>query len=116
MYLFTVVLHVMLSVFLVLIILLQPGKGGDIGAAFGGGGGGSTMFGPRGPANLLSRATTLVAVLFMFTSVTLALYSNKKMLSNSNVGDELIRLAEEGDELGLGPENTDEVDAPEDAQ
>jgi preprotein translocase subunit SecG len=105
MYLFVVVLHVILCVFLVLIILLQPGKGGDVGSAFGGGMSGGNMFGPRGPANLLSRATTAVAVLFMFTSITLALYSNKKMLSNSNVGDEILRLNEEGDEVdteGLG--------------
>ena len=97
MYLFVVALHVMLCVFLVLIIILQPGKGGDVGAAFGGGssGGSSTMFGPRGPTSLLQRATTVVAVLFMATSLTLAIYSNKSILSDSNVEDELDRLAEE---------------------
>ena len=66
---FFVALHVLLCVLLVLIILLQPGKGGDVGAAFGGGGGG-TMFGPRGPAGLLARATTFVAIGFMVTSIT----------------------------------------------
>ena len=76
-YLFTVGLHVLLCIFLVLIILLQPGKGGDVGAAFGGGGGGAQMFGPRGPASYLQRATTGVAILFMVTSVTLALFSTK---------------------------------------
>lgn len=105
MYLFTVVLHVMLCVFLVLIILLQPGKGGDVGSAFGGGMGGGNMFGPRGPANLLSRATTLVAVLFMVTSITLALYSNKKMMSNSNVGEELERLSTDGSPLPADEED-----------
>lgn len=73
MYIFLVVLHVILCILLVLIILLQPGKGGDVGAAFGGGGGGGGMFGPRGPATLLSRATTGVAVTFMVTSILLAL-------------------------------------------
>jgi len=74
MYIFLVVLHVILCILLVLIILLQPGKGGDVGAAFGGGGGGGGgMFGPRGPATLLSRATTGVAVTFMLTSILLAL-------------------------------------------
>jgi preprotein translocase subunit SecG len=95
MYLFVVALHVVLCVFLILIIILQPGKGGDVGAAFGGGGGTSTVFGPRGPTGLLQRATTIVAVLFMGTSITLALYSNQKMLSNSNVGDELLRMQEQ---------------------
>ena len=51
--LFVVSLHIILCIAMILIILLQPGKGGDVGAAFGGGGGG-TMFGPRGPASLLS--------------------------------------------------------------
>lgn len=95
MYLFVVALHVVLCVFLVLIIILQPGKGGDVGAAFGGSSGSSTMFGPRGPTSLLQRATTVVAVLFMATSLTLAIYSNKSILSDSNVEDELDRIAEE---------------------
>ncbi len=93
---FVVALHVVLCLFLILIIILQPGKGGDVGAAFGGGGG-STVFGPRGPTGLLQRATTVVAVLFMATSVTLALYSNQGMRSNANVEDELERLQQELD-------------------
>ena len=95
MYLFVVALHVVLCVFLVLIIILQPGKGGDVGAAFGGGGGSSAVFGPRGPAGLLARATTAVAVLFMVTSISLAWFSSKANLSNANVGDELRRIQEE---------------------
>lgn len=94
MYMFVVALHIVLCLFLILIIILQPGKGGDVGAAFGGAGG-STMFGPRGPTGLLQRATTLIAVLFMATSITLALYSNQRMLSDSNVEEELRRLQEE---------------------
>jgi len=95
MYLFTVALHVILCLVLVLIILLQPGKGGDVGAAFGGGGGSNTLFGPRGPANLLSRATTGAFAMFMVTSVVLALYSNKRLLANANIDDELERLETE---------------------
>jgi preprotein translocase subunit SecG len=85
MYLFVVALHVVLSVLLILVIILQPGKGGDVGAAFGGGGG-SSLFGPRGPTNVLSQATTAVAVGFMCTSITLAYYSNQSLLNN-NSGD-----------------------------
>ncbi len=93
MYLFVVSLHVLLCFMLILIILLQPGKG-DVGAAFGGGASAS-VFGPRGPANLLSRATTIGAVLFMCTSITLALYSNRQIMADGNIGDELQRLQNE---------------------
>lgn len=88
MYLFVVALHVLLCVFMVLIILIQPSKG-EVGVSFGGGGGPGGVFGPRGPASILQRATTVVAIMFMGTSVTLALYSNQKMLSSdSGRGDE----------------------------
>ena len=83
--LFVVSLHIVLCIAMILIILLQPGKGGDVGAAFGGGGGG-TMFGPRGPASLLSKATTGAAVLFMFTSMTLAWFAIQNNKGRS--GDE----------------------------
>lgn len=76
---FITVLHLLLCVILILVILLQPGKGGDVAAAFGaGGGGGNNLFGSAGPASLLSRATTVVAVLFMITSVTLAVNSQDR--------------------------------------
>lgn len=101
---FVVTLHVFLSLALILIIILQPGKGGDVGAAFGGGGGGSNLFGPRGPASLLARATTAVAVMFMVTSITLAWYSDKSKLQNANVDDELIRLQQEAKAAKEAPE------------
>ena len=102
MYPFFVALHVCLCLFLVAIVLLQPGKGGDVGAAFGGGSS-SSLFGPRGPAGLLQRATTIVAVMFMGTSVTLALYSNRAVLSDANVEDELQRLQQLEQEQGEAP-------------
>lgn len=115
MYLTLISLHVVLCVLLVLIIILQPGKGGDVGAAFGGGGGGSQMFGPRGPTNLLQRATTVVAVLFMVTSMSLAWYSNKSVLSDSNVEDELLRLQEEQRAENKGADTPDAVEEAEPA-
>ncbi len=87
MYLAVVALHIILCVVLVFVILLQPGKNGDVGASFGGSGG--NIFGPRGPTSLLARVTTIVAVMFMVTSVTLAWFSNKDILANSNVMDEI---------------------------
>lgn len=107
MYLFVVALHVMLCLFLILIIILQPGKGGDVGAAFGGGGGSSTVFGPRGPTGILQRATTIVAVMFMGTSITLALYSNQSMMQDANIDDEVLRLQQ--DKLKAIPPEAKEV-------
>ena len=73
MFAFIVTLHVLVSVFLIFVILLQPGKG-DAMAAFSGGGGGSsnTVFGGRGSVTFLSKVTTVCAIIFMITSLTLA--------------------------------------------
>lgn len=65
-----VVLHYFICIFLIVVILLQAGKGADIGAAFGGAS--QTVFGGRGPATFLSKMTTVVAILFLIISVTLA--------------------------------------------
>ncbi|MCO4746294.1 MAG: preprotein translocase subunit SecG [Proteobacteria bacterium] len=114
-YLFVVSVHIILCILLVLVILLQPGKGGDVGAAFGGGGGGGgQVFGPRGPAGLLARATTGVAVAFMVTSITLSLYSNKSLRNDVNLDDELERIQQERASEEEGSEAASETeDAPE---
>jgi len=69
-YYVTIVLHVVACLFLIGVVLLQQGKGQDLASAFGGGGT-QTAFGPRGSANVLSRATTILAGLFMVTSLAL---------------------------------------------
>lgn len=61
--------HIMVCLFLVGLVLLQHGKGADIGATFGGG---NTVFGSEGPVPMLNKITTAVAIVFMITSVTLA--------------------------------------------
>jgi len=63
--------HVIACLFLIAIVLLQQGKGQDLASAFGGGGS-QTAFGPRGSATVLSRATTILAALFMITSLSLS--------------------------------------------
>lgn len=93
MQLFLNIFHVSLSIALILIILLQPGK--DQGAVFGGGGGGNKMYAPRGQNSVLSRATTLVAVMFMFTSISLAYYSTERARDGSNIEDVLLNMEEE---------------------
>ena len=70
--LFVTVLHVLVCVFLIVVVLLQRGKGAEVGAMFGGGGAG-TMFGARGAGNLLTRLTTISATIFMLTSLYLAI-------------------------------------------
>jgi preprotein translocase subunit SecG len=66
------VLHILACLFLITVVLLQQGKGQDLASAFGGGGS-QTAFGPRGSANVLSRATTILAGLFMVTSLALSM-------------------------------------------
>jgi len=70
------IVHVIVCVFLVIVVLLQSGKAADLAGAFGGMGS-QTVFGPRGSATALSRATTLAAGLFMVTSLTLAILSSR---------------------------------------
>jgi preprotein translocase subunit SecG len=72
-YIFLVILHVAVCFVLMGVILLQSGQAADIAGAFGGSGS-QTAFGPRGAATFLSRATTWCAVMFMFTSMALAVH------------------------------------------
>ena len=76
MHIFMVSLHVLVSLILISIVLLQKGKGADIGAAFGGAS--QTVFGPRGSQSVLSKLTTSAAVIFMITSLSLAFTAAKK--------------------------------------
>src|SRR5215472_10321346 len=71
-YYLVLVLHVAACLFLIAVVLLQQGKGQDLASAFGGGGT-QTAFGPRGSANVLSRATTVLAGVFMLTSLALSM-------------------------------------------
>ena len=68
-------LHLFVCVFLILVVLLQTGKGADVAAAFGGTS--QTAFGARGATTLLSKLTTGSAIVFMITSFALAMMANK---------------------------------------
>jgi len=70
-------IHVIVCLLLILIVLLQSGKSADLAGAFGGGGS-QTAFGARGTATFLSKLTTIAAVIFMLTSLTLSVYSSRK--------------------------------------
>ncbi len=77
--LFTII-HITVCLFLIGIVLLQHGKGADIGATFGGSS--QSLFGTEGPLPLLNKITTAAAVIFMVTSVTLAYYSANSSTSS----------------------------------
>jgi preprotein translocase subunit SecG len=72
MFAFIITVHVVVSIFLIFVILLQPGKGDAMAAFAGGGGGANTVFGGRGSVTFLSKVTTVCAIIFMLTSLTLA--------------------------------------------
>jgi len=77
--------HVIIAILIVALILIQKGKGADMGSAFGAGASG-TIFGSKGSANFLSRATAILATLFFITSLTLA-YLNKGTVKVDSVLD-----------------------------
>src|SRR3990170_7739978 len=68
-------LHIVVSLILLLVVLLQSGRAADLAGAFGGAGS-QTAFGPRGAATFLSKATTFLAIVFMFTSLALAIFAS----------------------------------------
>ncbi len=70
------VAHIAVCLFLVIIVLLQHGKGADAGATFGGGGSSQSLLGTEGAVPLLNKITTFAAIVFMVTSVSLAYLSS----------------------------------------
>ena len=80
MYTATVILHLIVCFLMIAAILLQAGKGAEIGAAFGGSS--QTVFGSRGPGTFLSKVTVAAAVIFMLTSLGLALLSKQENVAS----------------------------------
>ncbi|MCS6897252.1 MAG: preprotein translocase subunit SecG [Nitrospira sp.] len=80
-YTLIVILHVFISFLMIGAILLQSGKGAEIGAAFGGSS--QTVFGSRGPANFLSKLTVVVAAVFMLTSLSLAILAKERNFAST---------------------------------
>ena len=78
-----IVLHVLVGLFLIAVVLLQTGKAGNIADVFGGGGS-MAAFGARGAATVLSRVTTVAAILFMLTSLSLSIFKTRESSLMSN--------------------------------
>jgi preprotein translocase subunit SecG len=87
------VIHILSAAFIVVLVLIQRGKGADAGAGFGAGASG-TVFGARGATTALSRATAILAVVFMVTSLTLA-YMGTRGAAQATPDTVLDRLAEQ---------------------
>ncbi|HET6370929.1 MAG TPA: preprotein translocase subunit SecG [Nitrospiria bacterium] len=93
-YVLLVIFHLIVSAVLVSVVLLQSGKGAEMGAAFGGSS--QTLFGGRGAATFLSKVTVGSAVLFMLTSLSLSVLSRERsVLTSSSVMDSGKKAAEE---------------------
>jgi len=91
MYLVLSIFHLLVTLGLILVVLLQSGKGADIGAAFGGGSS-QTVFGGRGAATFLSKVTSALAILFMLTSLSLTILASHRR-GASVVGEDRPRPA-----------------------
>jgi len=77
-------LHVVICFFLIIVVLLQSGKAADLAGAFGGMGS-QTVFGPRGTATVLSKATTIAASVFMITALVLSILAQRTSPSSGSV-------------------------------
>ena len=80
-------LHILVAIFLILVVLLQTGKGAEMGAAFGGAS--QTVFGSGGPAGFMAKLTTAAAVVFMLTSLSLAYLSSTNRFSGAALPEEM---------------------------
>ena len=101
------VIHIASCVLIVLLVLLQHGKGADVGATFGGGS--NTVFGASGADNLLTRTTTIIAAVFMLTSVFLSVGANKAFRTNDGA---LFQSAPAGGTAPVTPVTSSELPAP----
>ena len=105
------VLHVVLSLGIITLVLLQKGAGASAGAAFGGGGGGAgSVFGATGSANFLSKTTAIFAVCFFINSLVLAYLAANREIQSESVIDTLIE--QPATELSVPAPSDAAIDVP----
>ena len=111
------VLHVVLSLGIITLVLLQKGAGASAGAAFGGGGGGGagSVFGASGSANFLSKTTAIFAIGFFVNSLVLAYLAANREIQSESVLDALIAPSTEitTEEAPMADSSRVDVPAPE---
>lgn len=90
---FIAVIHVLTSLFIIAVVLLQSGKGAEMGATFGSGGGSQSVFGAGGGGNFMTKVTTAAAIVFMLTSLTLAYLSGHMPASSIMSGKQVPKAA-----------------------
>jgi preprotein translocase subunit SecG len=113
------VLHVIACIFLIAVVLLQRGKGAQIGAVFGGGAS-STLFGSRGAGSFLSKLTAGAATVFMLTSLSLSYFgitgASERLFDKGNPSEESAEPdASKFEEVGEAPAEEPNVEAEEPA-
>jgi len=115
MIIFFQIIHVVVCLLLVLIVLLQSGKGADLAGAFGGGGS-QTAFGARGTATFLSKLTTGAAVIFMLTSFTLSLLTSqnesRSIMQDAPTTSTQQSSPSENPTAGEVPQSSESISAP----
>ena len=102
-YIAVLLVHILVCVFLIIVVLLQSGKAADLAGAFGGMGS-QTVFGPRGSATVLSKATTIAAALFMVTSLTLSILSTRSGKVAPSIFQKVVPVTQQKD--GTAPSGT----------
>jgi preprotein translocase subunit SecG len=111
-----VIIYVLVCIFLILVVLLQQGKGADLAGAFGGGGS-QTSFGPRSASNIMHRMTTVSFVLFVILSLSLAILSGKQrgsVMDSVETPPAAVEETQEATEVepGMAPATDDPAEPP----
>ncbi|MBK7646460.1 MAG: preprotein translocase subunit SecG [Betaproteobacteria bacterium] len=104
--------HIIVAISIIGLVLMQHGKGADMGAAFGSGASGS-LFGATGSANFLSRATGVLAAVFFATSLTLAYVASSKPKTTGSVMQEPLQSQPVSQPALVGGESSGAVAAPD---
>jgi len=107
--------HIVVSVLLIISVLLQSGKGADIGAVFGGAGS-QALFGSAGPADFLNKATRVLVIVFMLTSLTLGYFAFEKptqsIMDTTKMTDTTVPAAPAQDTQSAAPADAPAAPAP----
>jgi preprotein translocase subunit SecG len=108
---FLLFIHIVVCLLLIIVVLLQSGKSADLAGAFGGQGSQSS-FGPRGAATLLSKMTTILAVMFMVLTLLLMIYSSRRSSAQSVLDKEEVKQEQKSGETQPKPAEKPQEEKP----